>query len=113
MRTARSAALFSRRSGELAEVFRALAHPARIEILRVLARRGVCVCGEIVDVLPLSQASVSQHLKALLEAGLIKGRLDGTRSCYCLNIQRLKKSRAIMERLFDRLDPVDYDDRCC
>lgn len=69
----------------LAERLKALAHPARLEILRVLANRGRCVCGEVVKVMPLAQATVSQHLKILKEAGLVRGRIDGRSSCYCLD----------------------------
>jgi ArsR family transcriptional regulator, arsenate/arsenite/antimonite-responsive transcriptional repressor len=69
----------------LAMRLKALAHPARLRIVDLLAARGTCVCGEIVDVLPLAQATVSQHLKILKEAGLLQGTIDGPRSCYCLD----------------------------
>ena len=69
----------------LAEKLKALGHPARLEILRTLASRGRCVCGEVVEVMPLAQATVSQHLKILKEAGLIRGQIDGRNSCYCLD----------------------------
>ena len=69
---------------ELARLARALAHPARVRIVRLLARRGECVCGQIVLDLPLAQATVSQHLKVLKEARLIRGQVDGPRVCYCL-----------------------------
>jgi len=70
---------------DLARACKALAHPARLAILQTLAQRGTCICGEIVEVLPLSQATVSQHLKVLREAGLIRGEVDGPRSGYCIN----------------------------
>ena len=69
----------------LAATCKALSHPARLAILRMLAGRGSCICGEIVDVMPLSQATVSQHLKILKDAGLIAGEIDGPRTCYCIN----------------------------
>lgn len=69
----------------LADVAKALSHPARIAILRLLAKRGTCICGEIVEDLPLSQSTVSQHLKALKGAGLIRGEIEGPRTCYCLD----------------------------
>lgn len=75
---------FKSREARLAELAKALAHPARIAILRTLAERNTCICGEIVDVLPLAQSTVSQHLKALQEAGLIRGTIEGPKSCYCL-----------------------------
>lgn len=69
----------------LADWCKALAHPARIAILRTLASRGECICGDLVLDLPLAQSTVSQHLKALKEAGLIQGEIDGPRSKYCVN----------------------------
>src|SRR5688572_14278119 len=76
---------FTQKDQELSEFAKALAHPARIAILKVLASRNECVCGEIVDQLPLAQSTVSQHLKELKNAGLITGTIDGPKSCYCIN----------------------------
>ena len=70
---------------ELADFAKAIGHPARIAILKVLAKKDVCICGEIVEVLPLAQSTVSQHLRELLKAGLITGTVDGVKSCYCIN----------------------------
>jgi ArsR family transcriptional regulator, arsenate/arsenite/antimonite-responsive transcriptional repressor len=81
--------LFKKADVRLAEIAKALAHPARIAILRELARRNECVCGEIVHVIPLAQSTVSQHLKELKEIGMIKGEVDGPRSCYCINPERM------------------------
>ena len=78
---------FSQQEQELATLAKALAHPARIAILKVLAAKNECICGEIVDLLPLAQSTVSQHLKELKDAGLISGSIDGPRSCYCINWQ--------------------------
>ena len=69
----------------LAETLKALAHPARLAIVRLLAECDECVCGEIVDDLPLAQSTVSQHLKALKEAGLVQGTVEGRTTCYCLD----------------------------
>lgn len=68
----------------LAKIGKALGHPARVAIVRILLRKESCVCGEIVEELPLAQSTVSQHLKQLKEAGLIRGEVDGPRVCYCL-----------------------------
>ena len=89
----------------LAEKLKALAHPARLEILRMLASRGRCVCGEVVEVMPLAQATVSQHLKILKEAGLIRGRIDGRNSCYCLDPDGIADLREALDRLLG--EPVD------
>lgn len=74
---------------ELAEICKALAHPARLAILRQLLREDRCICGRIVEVLPLAQSTVSQHLKILKEAGLIRGEVEGPSTCYCANRAKL------------------------
>lgn len=76
---------FDQKEQDLANFAKAISHPARIAILKVLAQRQECICGEIVEVLPLAQSTVSQHLKELQKAGLIKGTIDGPRSCYCID----------------------------
>jgi len=75
----------------LSQLADALGHPARVAILRLLKKREMCVCGEIVEVLPLAQSTVSQHLKVLKATGWIQGTKDGARVCYCLNPETLKK----------------------
>ncbi len=89
---------------QLAELAKALSHPARIAIIKELAKRNVCVCGEIVDVLPLAQSTVSQHLKELLKVGLIKGEVDGPKSCYCINTKTLDKYMTLFSRFFGNLE---------
>jgi ArsR family transcriptional regulator len=81
---------------ELAALAKALGHPARVQILRILARRTACVCGDIVDELPLAQSTVSQHLKVLKEAGLIRGDVDGPRVCYCIEPRTLRRLKVLM-----------------
>jgi len=76
---------------ELARVAKALAHPIRVRIVRLLLAREACLCGQIVDELPVSQATVSQHLKVLKEAGLIRGEIDGPRVCYCADRDALER----------------------
>lgn len=89
---------------QLALTCKALSHPARLAILQTLAERGSCICGEIVDVMPLSQATVSQHLKTLKNAGLIIGEIDGQRSCYCINTENMRDLREKFGRLFGSLE---------
>ncbi len=86
-----------------ADRLKALGHPARLEILRVLAARGTCVCGEVVKVMPLSQATVSQHLKVLKDAGLICGRIDGKNSCYGLDPDGIAALRGALNALLGGL----------
>jgi len=80
----------------LAQLAWAVAHPARVRIVRLLLNRETCVCGEIVDQLPLAQSTVSQHLKILKEAGLIQGEVDGPKVCYCINPAKLKELKALI-----------------
>src|SRR5512137_3213752 len=84
---------------ELASLTKAVGHPALVAILRLLSRREACVCGDIVDELPLAQSTVSQHLKVLKEAGLIKGEIDGPRVCYCIAPGGLRRLKALVGAL--------------
>jgi ArsR family transcriptional regulator, arsenate/arsenite/antimonite-responsive transcriptional repressor len=79
---------------------KALSHPARVAILKVLAQRKSCVCGDIVQELPLAQATVSQHLKELKAVGLIQGEIDGPSVCYCINAAGLQKAQSLLATLF-------------
>ena len=83
----------------LARLAKALAHPARVCILRLLVRHEGCIVGEIVDELPLAQSTVSQHLKQLKEAGLIRGEVDGPRVCYCVEPGAVALFKALVEAL--------------
>jgi ArsR family transcriptional regulator len=103
---------FTQKEQDLAEFAKALAHPARIAILKLLAQRNKCICGEIVDVLPLSQSTVSQHLKELKNAGLIDGNIDGPRSCYCINWKAFAKFNAEFSFLFNNLK-LKNEKACC
>ena len=103
---------FSQKEQDLAEFAKALAHPARIAILKVLAQRNECICGEIVEVLPLAQSTVSQHLKELKNAGLINGTVDGPRSCYCINWKAFEKFNAEFGFLFRHLK-LKNEKACC
>jgi ArsR family transcriptional regulator len=84
---------------ELADLAKALGHPARVQIMRLLVRREACICGDIVDELPLAQSTVSQHLKVLKSVGLIRGDIDGPRICYCVEPRVLRRLKALMGSL--------------
>lgn len=92
-------------SVRIADIAKALGHPARIEILKVLSN-GQCVCGDIVEQLPLSQSTVSQHLKELKAVRLIKGEIDGPRVCYCLNESVCNNALGFFKQLFNEI-------KCC
>lgn len=85
----------------IAKLAKALAHPARVHIMRLLMARTSCTCGEVVEAVPLAQATVSQHLKVLKDAGLIEGRVDGSRNCYCANPHYIDHLRDLLENLVD------------
>ena len=97
---------FNEQDIRLADVAKAISHPARIQILRILNEANSCIVGEIVDMLPLSQSTVSQHLKELKRAGLIKGEIEGPRICYCLDETMVSKMKAAFNELFSAF-------KCC
>lgn len=101
---------FSKADNELADFSKAMAHPARVAILKVLAKRNECICGEIVEILPIAQATVSQHLKELLKAGLIKGTVSGPRSCYCINWNKFERFERTFGAFFLK---AKSDNKCC
>ncbi len=92
---------FTIKDNRIAVYAKALAHPARIAILQLLLKKKACICGDIVDELPLSQSTVSQHLKELKEAGLIKGDVEGTKVCYCINEEEWDKASHYFQSLFN------------
>lgn len=84
---------------QISQLAWAVAHPARVRIVRLLISRQSCVCGEIVDQLPLAQSTVSQHLKILKASGLIQGEVDGPKVCYCINAAKLKELKSLIAGL--------------
>ncbi len=82
---------FTRDENCLADYMKALGHPARIAILKAIAEKKSCICGDLVVALPLAQSTVSQHVKELKEAGLVKGTVDGPRSCYCIDPEAMAR----------------------
>lgn len=104
---------FSDTDRRLAQSLKALAHPARLAIVKLLAERDECICGEIVDDLPLAQSTVSQHLKALKEAGIVQGTVEGRRTCYCLDPEVLSGLKEDLEAFFRTLDRSSSSINCC
>ncbi|MGE5521923.1 MAG: ArsR/SmtB family transcription factor [Candidatus Dadabacteria bacterium] len=98
---------FSTKENRVAKYAKALGHPARVAILKFLASQASCQCGDIVEELPLSQSTVSQHLKELKEAGLIKGEVEGARVCYCIDQKEWKAAQAWINQLFDSYKGID------
>ncbi|MCL6098994.1 MAG: metalloregulator ArsR/SmtB family transcription factor [Bacteroidetes bacterium] len=98
--------LFDKDEIEIAEVAKALSHPARLKILRILSQMNVCMCGEIVDLLPLAQATVSQHLKELKRVNLVQGEIEGPKTCYCIDTDSIQK---IFERFQNYFNDINKE----
>ena len=106
------AKLFDKNQKRTAELMKALGHPARIAIIELLAERDTCICGDITEELPLAQSTVSQHLKALKTAGIIKGEIDGVRVCYCLDEKGIKEINERFTPLLKNLTTAT-EEECC
>ncbi|MBF6607210.1 MAG: helix-turn-helix transcriptional regulator [Flavobacterium sp.] len=111
---------FTDPQNELAVLAKALGHPARIAIIEYLLKVDSCICGDIVNELPLAQPTVSQHLRELKVAGLIKGTVEGTSICYCINEVGIEKIKGFFEHISDLLEkkrnnPLagDFAEQCC
>ena len=107
-----SACRFLEEQTQLAEWSKAVAHPARIAILQFIAQKDSCICGEIVDELPLAQSTVSQHLKELKRVGLIKGEIEGTKVSYCLDRETILQFQRSAQALFEILSRNEPQE-CC
>ena len=102
---------FTSKQNKVATLLKALGHPARVAIVEYLIKCESCVCGDIVDQLPLAQATVSQHLKALKEAGIIQGTVEGTSVCYCIDKGAIQFLRNYLIALSDRIE--QQSQHCC
>lgn len=92
---------FTVKDNKIAQYAKALAHPARVAILQILIKTKECICGDIVEDLPLAQSTVSQHLKELKDAGLIKGNINGAKVCYCINENEWENAKKYFSNFFD------------
>ena len=101
---------FSVKDNRLAKYAKAFSHPARVAILKLLIKKRSCICGDIVGELPLSQSTVSQHLKELKDAGLIKGDIEGAKVCYCIDEKVWKDVKDSLNKFFDSFTPGK---NCC
>lgn len=102
--------IFSDRQNKLAQMMKALGHPARIAIIQHLIKSRACVCGDLVDEIGLAQATISQHLKELKNVGIIQGTIDGTSVCYCIDAKTWNQYRAALESFFV---PYNSKENCC
>lgn len=102
---------FSVKDNIIANYTKALSHPARVAILKLLIQKQSCICGDIVDELPLSQSTVSQHLKELKAAGLIKGEIEGAKVCYCIDEKEWNQAKKLLNEFFSSLEMLQA--KCC
>lgn len=101
--------VFTDKQNRIADLAKALAHPARVAIIQHLLKVNSCVCGDLVEVLPLAQATVSQHLKELKQIGIIQGEINPPRVCYCINEDVWQEAKAIFGNLFE----TKVATKCC
>ena len=99
--------LFDKELTEKAELFKALAHPARLQILQFLSRTQNCITGDISDELPLGRTTVNQHLKELKNAGLIQGHIEGVKTKYCLNPEKMKEVKIMLSSFLETVQPEE------
>lgn len=103
---------FPKKESNIADFAKALAHPARLAILMTLAEKRECICGDLVIDLPLAQSTVSQHLKALKEIGVVKGTMDGPRSRYCIDWKVFSKYQRELTGWSEKIEKLRLDN-CC
>lgn len=101
---------FTDEQNEVANLMKALAHPARVAIVEYLLSVDACICNDIVAELPLAQPTVSQHLKELKNAGIIKGEIEGKAICYCINPEKIKKIEHFIAQIFKK---IEKQRNCC
>ncbi len=99
---------FDEEQNKLASYAKAFAHPARIAILQQIVKNKTCIVGSLADILPLSQSTISQHLKELKNVGIIKGEIEGPSMCYCIHEENWNKARNMLSKLFSEIDK-----NCC
>ncbi|MXS70125.1 ArsR/SmtB family transcription factor [Chryseobacterium binzhouense] len=100
---------FTEQQNKMANIAKALGHPARIAIIEYLLKVNECICGDIVNELPLAQPTVSQHLKELKNAGIIKGNIEGNSVCYCID----EKTIEILNAYFSKIIETVSKSKCC
>jgi ArsR family transcriptional regulator, arsenate/arsenite/antimonite-responsive transcriptional repressor len=102
--------LFSPELQKCSTFFKALAHPARLAILKYLAETRTCITGDLADELPLGRTTVNQHLKELKDAGLIQGTTEGAKTCYCLNLKNIQELKSVSAKYMNDIDmPANFE----
>ncbi len=102
--------LFSKQLQDCAELYKALGHPARLAILKYLAEAKTCITGDLAEELPLGRTTVNQHLKELKDSGLITGTTEGVKTCYCLNVEKIRELKKVSENFMNEINiPVIFE----
>lgn len=101
---------FTTQITDMAEVLKALGHPARLAIIAFLAKSPSCICNDIVDEIPLAQPTISRHLSELKRVGLIQGAIEGNHICYCINENRWADVKELVDTLSSQMDAMN---KCC
>jgi len=101
--------IFTEEQNKIASIAKVIGHPARVAILQYLLKKQECICGELVDVIGLSQPTISQHLKEMKNIGIIKGNIEGVKVCYCIDKKKYKEIQKIFNALFGQ----DLNKNCC
>ncbi|MBX7153341.1 MAG: metalloregulator ArsR/SmtB family transcription factor [Bacteriodetes bacterium] len=96
---------YTKKDVRMAELLKAVAHPARIAVIRLLAKKNTCTCGEIVEQLPIAQATVSQHIKALKDSGVITGKEEGASVIYSLNLKAIEEVDTLLDTFLTKISP--------
>ncbi len=102
--------LFTKQQNEIADMAKAIGHPARIAILQYLIKKNACVCGDLVEEIGLAQATISQHLKELKNVGLIQGTIEGVNTCYCIEPKKWEQYQKMFSVFFKEVEPQT---NCC
>ncbi len=102
--------IFNEQQNSLANVLKALAHPARIAILQYIVKQNSCICNDLVDELGLAQATISQHLKELKNIGVIKGNIEGASICYCIDSAEWSRIKSELNTFLKEVDAIK---NCC
>ncbi|UNY98895.1 metalloregulator ArsR/SmtB family transcription factor [Zhouia spongiae] len=105
--------IFTEEQNQIAKIAKVIGHPARVAIIQHLIKVNQCICGDLVDVIGLAQPTISQHLRELKNIGLIKGNIEGTSVCYCIDSENWNRFKSLLSTFFDTYKSDDRRDSCC
>lgn len=103
--------IFTNQQNQISQFAKAFGHPARVAILQYLFKMDACICGDLVNEIGLAQPTISQHLKALKNLGLIKGSIEGTAVCYCIDVENWTTMKALLSEFLNQ--DISLKEECC